>query len=303
MQVCAADDNTMKGLLNAYPNLTWLRLHSRARVELGLARRTLGLTDRGCRALGALPLEYLAMQGMESISENELVRTVIGLPALIGLEITSCSSLTDVALVKITKVHRSLDSLQLIYSEISSSGLEPALRRSEKLKTLTLNNCKKINDKAMNAIGSHCGMCLRSLSIARCTSIGDQGIVSVSTTCRFLQHLNCSGVVGMTDAGFKAICCELSSLTDLNISRCKITEDGLLMLADLPRLVMLDASGCKGVSSKSISGVLPKLLELEALSVSSCEKFNDEVHNMRISFTVVVTPHVVCLMLGYVSTI
>ena len=103
----SSDDNTMKALLRAFPRLTQLRLENR-----NIPITTTGLTDRGCRALGALSLEKLAFGGQTGVSENELVKTFSSLESLTSLEIRS-GLLTDVGLVKITKSRRALRSLHL----------------------------------------------------------------------------------------------------------------------------------------------------------------------------------------------
>lgn len=238
--------------------------------------------------------------GVEAISK--------GCPNLKQFCLRKCAFLSDSGLISFAKAAISLESLQFEechrITQVGFFGV--LLNCGAKLKALSMVNCLGIKDLSIGLnLPSPCKS-LRSLTVRQCPGFGNASLAVVGKLCPQLQHLDLSGLLGITDAGFLPLLenCEaglvkvnlsgcvnltdkvVSSLAELhgwtleslNLNGClKISDSGMVAIAEnCPLLCDLDVSRCM-ITDRGIAALaLAKQFNLQILSVSGCFLITDK---------------------------
>jgi len=253
-----------------------LSAHAGIRERIGLSR---GLTARGSKALGVLPLTKLVFCGVGGIESEDMAASIARLPLLTHLQLRSCQGVDDLCLAKVTKATRTLEVLALKdLRGISDKGLSQALRRSQALASLQLELCARVDNEALHSIAKYCGIRLQSLSLARCsTDMSDEGLEAVAGACSSLLRLNLSGCHRLTKIGLNAICKGCPRLKELCLERCSALHEGdLAPIAGLIHLEQLDLSGCVAVDDAFIDAVVVTHPCLRRLRLRGCVNLRDQ---------------------------
>ncbi|XWS26218.1 hypothetical protein CRYUN_Cryun26dG0012500 [Craigia yunnanensis] len=198
-----------------------------------------------------------------------------GCPNLKQFCLRKCAFLSDNGLVSFAKAAGSLESLQLEECHrITQFGFFGYLLNcGAKLKTISLVNCLGIKDLNLGLPSVSPCESLRSLSIRNCPGFGDASLAALGKLCTQLQHVELSGLHGITDAGFLPLLesCE-AGLVKVNLSGCvNLSDKVVCMMADLHgwTLEMLNLDGCK-ISDASLVAIAENCQLLSDLDVSKC---------------------------------
>ncbi|KAG5242819.1 hypothetical protein OIU76_010267 [Salix suchowensis] len=268
--------------------------------------QALNITDFSLAVIGhyGKAVTNLSLSVLQHVSEKGfwVMGNAQGLEKLMSLTITSCRGITDVSLeaiakgslnlkqmclrkccfvsdnglVAFTKAAGSLESLQLEEcNRITQSGIVGALSNcGTKLKALSLVKCMGIKDMALGmAVPSPCSY-LRYLSIKNCPGFGSASLAVVGKLCPQLQHVDLSGLCGITDSGILPLLesCE-AGLVKVNLNGCmSLTDEVVSALARLHgrTLELLNLDGCRKITDASLVAIAENCLFLSDLDLSKC---------------------------------
>ncbi|KAF5725830.1 hypothetical protein HS088_TW23G00560 [Tripterygium wilfordii] len=267
--------------------------------------QALSITDLSLAAIGyyGKAITNLILCNLQGVSQRGFLFLVVaqGLQTLVSLTITSCQGITDASLeaigkgctnlkqmcvrkccfvsdkglVAFAKAAGSLESLQLMEcNRVTLLGIIGALSNLRRnLKSLTL---KYMGVKDMEMRLPMLAPCdsLRSLSIRLCTGFGSASLALIGKLCPQLQHVDLSGLCGITDAGMLSLfeSCK-DGLVKLNLSGCfNLTDIVVLALARLHggTLDMLNLDGCRKITDAGLMAITDNCLLLSDLDVSKC---------------------------------
>ncbi|PON89023.1 F-box domain containing protein [Trema orientale] len=281
-------------------------LSSTSSVLSKVKLQALNITDFSIAVIGhyGKAITNLTLTGLQNVSEKGfwVMGNAQGLQKLVSLTITSCRGTTDGSLeamgkgctnlkqmclrkccfvsdnglVAFAKVAASLESLQLEEcNRVTQAGIVGALSNcSTKLKSLTLVKCMGIKDITSEvSMPSPCRS-LRSLSIRDCPGFGSVSLAMVGSLCPQLQHVDLSGLYGITDAGFVPVLesCE-EGLVSVNLSGClNLTNEVVVALAKFHggTLESLNLDGCRKITDASLAAIADDCLLLSDLDLSKC---------------------------------
>lgn len=287
-------DHGVSSLLSSASNLSKVKLQS------------LNITDFSLAVIGHYGKEVanMVLSGLPNVSERGFWAMGIaqGLQKLVSLTVTSCRGVTDASieaigrgcwnlkqvclrkccfvsdggLVEFAKAVVSLESLQLEEcNRITQSGIIGAVSNFKtKLKSLTLVKCMGIKD-----IGCEVSMLspcesLCSLSLRNCPGFGSGSLAMVGKLCPQLQHVDLTGLYGITDAGLLPLLenCK-AGLVSVNLTGCwNLTDNIISALARLhgETLEVLNVDGCRRITDASMAAIAHYCMLLNDLDVSKC---------------------------------
>eukprot|EP00262_Sarcandra_glabra_P021614 TRINITY_DN923_c0_g1_i1.p1 TRINITY_DN923_c0_g1~~TRINITY_DN923_c0_g1_i1.p1 ORF type:complete len:665 (+),score=82.14 TRINITY_DN923_c0_g1_i1:451-2445(+) len=250
----------------AVTDLKLTGLHNVSERGFWVMGNTLGLQKLKSFAIALCP--GLTDLGLEAVGK--------GCPNLKQLCLRGCYYLSDSGLKAFTKIAASLENLQLEEcNRITQVGVLGALSNcGTKLKTLTLVNCMGIRDDFSGLdLFSPCRS-LRSLSIRNCSGFGSASLATVGKLCPHVQHVDLSGLPGLTDAGLLALLLSRESgLLKVNLSGCiNLTDEAVSAMARLygETLQLLNLDGCGNITDKSLIAIAKHCTSLYDLDVSVC---------------------------------
>ncbi|KAJ4839237.1 EIN3-binding F-box protein 2 [Turnera subulata] len=268
--------------------------------------QSMNITDFSLAVIGhyGKAITNLVLNGLQHVTEKGfwVMGNAQGLQKLSCLTVTSCRGITDVSLeavakgsanlrqmclrkcwfvsdnglVAFAKAAESLESLQLEEcNRVTQSGIIGALSNcGTKLKALSLVKCMgiKVMESEMTVPSSSCS--LRSLSIRNCPGLSGASLAMVGKLCPQLQHLDLSGLCGITDAGLLPLLeSSEAGLVKVNLSSClSLTDKAVSALARLhgATLELLNVDGCRKVTDTSLAAISENCLFLSDLDVSKC---------------------------------
>lgn len=263
-----------------------------------------GATDIGLEAFGkGCPnVQNFHLRKCAFLSDKGLVSFAKAAPSAVSLQLEECHRITQIGLFGVFFI---CGAKLKVLSVISCYGIKdlntelPAISPSESLRSLTIRDCPGFSNAALALLGKLCPR-LQLLELSRLQGVTDAGFLPlleksdfglvkvnlsgcVNVTDRVvlsivkshgwtLEALNIDGCKGVSDASLMAIACNCPLLSDLDVSRCSITDTGIAALArgKQIKLEILSLAGCALVSDKSIP-ILKKLgHSLEGLNIKRC---------------------------------
>ncbi|XP_065851048.1 EIN3-binding F-box protein 1 [Euphorbia lathyris] len=212
----------------------------------------LGMTDAGLEAVGK------------------------GCPSLRQFRLCKSALLSDCGLVSFVKAAGSLESLLLEECHrITQLGLFGSLLKcGAQLKTLSLVSCLGYRD--LNLALPQLSPCesLRTLCIRNCPGFGDSSLALLGKLCPQLQHLELSGLQGVTDAGFIPLLeSSGAGLVNVNLSGCVNVSDKVVSELTVQHgwtLEVLNVDGCGKITDASLAAIAENCFLLSELDVSKC---------------------------------
>ncbi|XP_031252645.1 EIN3-binding F-box protein 1-like [Pistacia vera] len=281
-------------------------LSSSSSVLTRVKLQALKITDFSLAVIGhyGKAVTNLVLGGLQHVSEKGfwVMGNAQGLQKLVSLTIASCGGITDVSLeaigkgcsnlkqmclrrcffvsdnglVAFAKAAGSLENLQLEEcNRVSQSGVAGILSNcAMKLKSLTLVKCMGIKEMAMEIPMPVPCSSLRSLSIRNCSGFGNASLVMLGKLCPQLQHVDLSGLCGITDLGILPLLNScVAGLVKVNLSGClNLTDEVVLALARLhgETLELLCLDGCRKITDASLVAIADNCMFLSDLDVSKC---------------------------------
>ncbi|KAK7411176.1 hypothetical protein VNO78_02608 [Psophocarpus tetragonolobus] len=286
-------DHGVSSLLSSANNLSRVKLQD------------LNITDFSLAVIGhyGKAIVNLLLCGLQNVSERGfwVMGVAQGLQKLMSLTVSSCRGVTDASieamgkgcinlkqiflrrccfvsdngLVGFSKAARSLESLQVEECHsITQFGIIGALSNFKTLKSLTLLKCKGVKDIDVEvSMLSPCES-LRHLCIQNCHGIGNSSLAMVGKLCPQLQHVDLTGLYGVTDAGLLPLLenCQ-DGLVKVNLAGCwNLTDNVVSELARLHggTVELLNLDGCRKITDASLVAIADNCLLLNDLDLSKC---------------------------------
>ncbi|KAK8319067.1 hypothetical protein E1A91_A13G213000v1 [Gossypium mustelinum] len=224
---------------------------------------------------GLQKLKSFAVTSCRGVTDLGLEAVGKGCPNLKQLCLHKCAFLSDKGLVSFAKTASSLESLQLEECHrITQFGFFGSLLNcGAKLKAFSLVNCYGIKDLNLGLPSVLPCKSLRSLSIRNCPGFGDASLAALGKLCPQLEHVELSGLHGISDAGFLPLLeTREADLVKVNLSGCvNLSDKAVCIMADLHgwTLEMLNLEGCK-ISDASLVAIAKNCQLLSDLDVSKC---------------------------------
>lgn len=225
---------------------------------------------------GLQALRSLTINSCQGVTDLGLEAVGKGCPNLKQFCLRKCAFLSDNGLVSFAKDSRSLESLQLEECHrITQSGFFGFLITcGENMKALSLANCFGIKDSILGFPLMSLCKSLRSLSIRNSPGFGNASLDILGRICPQLQHLDFTGLQGITDEGFLPLIqsCE-AGLTKVNLSRCaNLTDKAISTIAKVhgSTLERINLDGCRYVSDASLVAIAENCVVLSELDISKC---------------------------------
>ncbi|XP_031488093.1 EIN3-binding F-box protein 2-like [Nymphaea colorata] len=236
--------------------------------------------ERGFWALGNArglkKLKSLAVSFCKGMTDSGLEAIGLGCPVLKHLCLRRCFFISDNGLCVFARAAGTLESLQLEEcNQITQTGILSSLSDCKaKLKTLSLVKCMGIKDQNGCLVPLPVCNSVRSLTIRDCPCFGSQGLAVVGKVCPQLQHVDFSGLTGITDSGVLSLMenCR-AGLVKVNLSGCiNLTDDAITHLTTLHggSLQLLNLGGCRRLSDESLKVILANCPSLQDLDMSKC---------------------------------
>ena len=236
--------------LGGCSNITNTGLHVIARGLHGLK----SLNLRSCGKISDEGIGHLAGLNGE---------TAKGTRDLEDLVLQDCQKLSDNALLSVAKGLLKLHNLNLSFCcGITDTGMIN-LSRMPSLRELNLRSCDNITDIGIAHL-AECGGHFCTIDVSFCDKVGDASLGHLAQGMYNLTNISLSSCQ-ITDEGLGRLVRNLRGLTTLNIGQCvKVTDKGLALIADnLPRLRCIDLYGCTKITTVG----LEKIMQLPCLSV------------------------------------
>ncbi|KAF3944282.1 hypothetical protein CMV_029236 [Castanea mollissima] len=216
-------------------------------------------------------LKALAMVNCLGIKDLNL-----GLPlqapckSLRSLSIRNCSGFGNASLAVLGKLCPQLQHLDLSgLQEITDAGFLPMLESCEAgLVKVNLSGCVNLTDKVVSSLAEMHGWTLEMLNLDGCQKISDASLVAIAENCPLLSDLDLSKCM-ITDCGIAALAnANQLNLQILSVSRCYlITDKSLLALGKLGQtLVGLNLQHCNAISISTVDLLVEQLWRCDTLS-------------------------------------
>lgn len=227
-------------------------------------------------AQGLQKLMSLTITSCQGVTDASIEAMGKGFPHLKQMCLRRCSFVSDIGLAAFAKCTRSLQSLQLEEcNRFTQCGIFYALSNIKtKLKSFTLVKCMGIKDIDVEVSMLSPCKSLRSLTIQNCPGFGSASMAVVGKLCPQLQHVDLTGLCGITDAGLLPLLenCE-AGLVKVNLAGCwNLTDYIVSKLARLHggTLEILNLDGCQNITDASLAAVADDCFLLNDLDVSKC---------------------------------
>ncbi|KAL8136107.1 hypothetical protein AgCh_010634 [Apium graveolens] len=263
-----------------------------------------GTTDVSLEAIGkGCPnLKQMSLKKCCFVSDNGLVAFVKVAGSLKSLHLEECNRITQFGILgTLSNCVSKLKSLAFVKCMgIKDLALEtPTLTPCESLRSLTIQNCLAFGSASLAIVGKLCPQ-LHHLDLSGLCAITDDGLLPLLESCEdglvkvnlsdclnltdnvvaalarlhgeTLEVLNLEGCRKVTDASLAAIADNCSLLSDLDVSKCSISDAGVAALSRgvQHNLQILSLSGCSNVSNKSMPSLGKLGKNLVGLNIQLC---------------------------------
>jgi len=215
-------------------------------------------------------LTVLDLRGSQRLTDHGLMQLTAHLPRLQVAKLDNCHSLQGRGLVALTAARHHLHTLSLAQCRRLTDEGMLHVSHLVGLENLSLAGCRCLTDCALQALGDLYN--LRKLDFSQCDLITDTGLQMLDNL-EVLEELSLGWCRSLSDQGLAAVAAQpgrAEHLRILRLSRCHLTDEGLVHLGKLQALEELDLNGCHRLSSTATGRALAQLPRLEVLDVSYC---------------------------------
>ncbi|XP_059274751.1 EIN3-binding F-box protein 1-like [Lycium ferocissimum] len=263
-----------------------------------------GVTDLGFEALGkGCPnLKLFCLRKCTVLSDNGLVAFAKGSGALENLQLEECHRITQAGLFGVLlNCGEKLKALSLVncFGVKDLACRFPSVLPCNSLQSVTIRNCPGVGNATLAIVGRLCTK-LTHLELSGLLGVTDEGLFPLVQSCEAglvkvnlsgcvnvtdksvsaiielhggsLEFLNVDGCKNVTDATLLAVTNNCWLLSELDVSKCGITDSGIVSLAGAVQhnLQILSLSGCSLVSDKSVPFLLKLGQTLVGLNIQHC---------------------------------
>lgn len=266
-----------------------------------------GITDVSLEAVakGCTNLKQMCLRKCCFVSDNGLVLFARAAGSLESLQLEECNRVTQSGIVgAISNCGSKLKALSLVKCmgiKDVSSGI-PLPSPCSSLRSLSIRNCPGLGSASLALVGKLCPQ-LQHVDLSGLCAITDSGLLPLLESCEALVKVNLSGCMSLTDkvvlalarlhggtlellnldgcrkitdASLIAIAENCLFLSDLDLSKCAVTDSGIAVLgsADQLNLQVLSLSGCSEVSNKSFPFLKKLGRTLMGLNLQNCSSIS-----------------------------
>ncbi|KAK8972917.1 hypothetical protein V6N11_057420 [Hibiscus sabdariffa] len=208
-------------------------------------------------AKSAGSLECLQLEECNRVTQSGIIG-VLSNCGLKSLSLVKCMGIKDISLgVPLSSPCNSLKSLSIRNcSGFGTVSLATVGKLCPQLQHIDLSGLCCITDAGLLPLLQNCEAGLVKVNLSGCLNLTDEILVSLTRLHgATLELLNLDGCRRITDASLVAVADNCIFLSDLDVSRCAITDVGVAALsqAEQLNLQVLSFSGCSGVSNKSLT--------------------------------------------------
>lgn len=263
-----------------------------------------GVTDTGLEAVGkGCPnLRQFCLRKCAFLSDNGLVSFAKAAGSLESLQLEECHRITQFGFLgSLLDCGAKLKAVALVNCfGIRDLKLDlPLLSPCNSLRSLSIRNCPGFGDSSLAFLGKLCPQ-LQHVELSGLQRVTDTGFLPVLEGCEVgLVNVNLSGCVNLsdkvvsalteahgwtlevlnldgcrkiTDASLVAISENCFLLSDLDVSKCAITNSGIAALASSNQLNLqvISLSGCSMISDKSVPALVKLGQTLLGLNLQHC---------------------------------
>jgi len=227
-----------------------------------------------CRTIDDLNLTLLA-QHCRHIKVLRLSGNSRITSASVALVLQSCSMLVDLSLISCTfdlqlrddALPLALETLEISDMPMSDLSLQRFLSYSPSLRSLNITDILSLTDALMPAIASL--LSLQSLTIENCPRITLHGLCPIIRVCDLkMLHLHAFCIVPDVVTLIADTC---TSLVELSITWCKLSDPLVLEIARCKLLEKVDFTGCQLITASSLHSLM-RSCSLTHLSIPYCAK-------------------------------
>lgn len=243
-----------------------------------------GVTDRGLEALGkgCFNLRQLFLRRCSFVSDSGLKAFAQAASSLESLQLEECNRITQLgvlgALSNCGEKLRALSLVKCIGIKDTTLGSAP-LSPCRSLRSLTISNCPGFGSTGLALVGKLCPQ-LQQLDLSGLCSATDAGFLALLEGCESgLVKVNLSGCINLTDATvLPLVRSHGSTLQVLNLEGCwRVTDESLVTIADsCSLLIELDVSRCMVTDAGVVALASAKQLDLQVLSLSGCSQVSNK---------------------------
>ncbi|KAK4265168.1 hypothetical protein QN277_026254 [Acacia crassicarpa] len=263
----------------------------------GVTDASIGAIGRGCWNLKQMCLRKCCF-----VSDGGLVEFANAAGSLESLQLEECNRITQSGIIgAVSNFKTKLKSLSLVKcTGIKDIGCEVSmLSPCKSLRSLSIKNCPGFGSGSLAMMGKLCPQ-LQNVDLTGLYGITDAGFLPLLENCKAglvsvnltgcwnltdniisalaqlhgetLEVLNIEGCRKITDASLAAIAHYCLSLSDLDVSKCAITDAGLAILSGARQLSLqvLSLSGCINVSNQSVPFLTKLGKTLFGLNLKKC---------------------------------
>ncbi|WCJ30293.1 EIN3-binding F box protein 1 [Euphorbia peplus] len=264
----------------------------------------LGMTDAGLEAVakGCPSLRQFCLRKSALLSDCGLVSFVKAAGSLESLFLEECHRITQLGLFgSLLKCGAKLKALSLVsclgYRDLNLAV--PQLTPCESLRSLTIRNCPGFGDSSLSLLGKVCPQLqnlelsglqgvtdggfipllessdagLVKVNLSACVNVSDKVVSELTAQHGWtLEVLNLDGCVKITDASLAAIAENCFPLSELDVSKCAVSDSGIAALSHSKQLNLqiFSASGCSMISDKSLPALVKMGRTLQGLNLQHC---------------------------------
>ncbi|KAJ9167739.1 hypothetical protein P3X46_019342 [Hevea brasiliensis] len=263
-----------------------------------------GLTDTGLEAMGkGCPnLKQFCLRKCAFLTDNGLVLFVRAAKSLESLQLEECHRITQLGCFgSLLNCGAQLKALAMVNClGIRDLNLKlPQFSPCKSLRSLCVRNCPGFGDGSLALMGKFCPQLqyvelsglkgvtdagftpllenydagLVKVNLSGCVNVSDKVVSALTEQHGWtLEVLNLDGCVKITDASLAAIAENCLLLSELYVSRCAISDSGLMVMAcsNQLNLQIFSVSGCSMISDQSLTALVKMGQTLLGLNLQHC---------------------------------
>lgn len=254
-------------------------------LQLGMCGRA--FSDRLLQATFVRPsvslpcLTCLSLKGAYRLSDVGLSSLVKMAPLLSSVDLSQCSLLSEAG------INTLADSLAPVLKELrleSCQQLEafkilPALKKMQKLEVLSVAGIAGVTDEFLSELLAYLGCDLKELSVSDCGKLTDGALEAIGAVCCALNVLILDNLSLLTDTALVHLTNGCRSLQTLSLKRCSFSDEAVAAFVGASGNCLSDLSlnNVKEVANHTISALVSNTHDtLSRLDVSWCRNLTDE---------------------------